>query len=204
MDIKNIVFDFDGVIADTEFFQLNVWKILLKERNLPHNNLNLSAIAGVPDLVAITKACPGLRKQEYVTLVKEKKNRCDDDFETIKPVPKIGKVFDSYYKDKHFFVCSNSPKKLIDNFMEKYFPNVKIECIVSKGDFIKPKPDPEPYLLLLKNSKITTDESVVIEDSIAGIKSAQQAGLNVIYLNRYKITIPNIFQIGSLNNFHIK
>ena len=49
------------------------------------------------------------------------------------------------------------------------------------GDVVKKKkPDPEIYLLALKNSHLEPKECVVIEDSHNGLLAAKAAGMNVV------------------------
>lgn len=202
-NVDNIIFDFDGVIADSEYFQLYIWESLLKERNLTLSNLKLKSIAGISDFLAISNLCPGLEEGDYKSLVDEKKKRFNDKIGMLKPVPGIERIFNQFLNRKAFFICSNSPRELIDFFMAKYFPFVKVKVIVSNGDFKSKKPDPEPYQVLLKRAQINALQAVVIEDSAAGVQSASGIGLNVIYLNRYDISIPEVPQIKSLEEFEM-
>lgn len=202
-NVNNIILDFDGVIADSEYFQLDIWEGLLKERNLPVNNLKLKAIAGISDFLAISNLCPGLEEGDYKDLVDEKKKRFNDKIDMLKPVSGIDRIFKLFLNRKAFFICSNSSRELIDFFMAKHFPFVRINVIVSKGDFKNRKPDSEPYHVLLRRARINAPQAVVIEDSAAGIHSASGVGLNVIYLNRYDIHIADVPQIKSLKEFEM-
>jgi len=57
-----------------------------------------------------------------------------------------------------------------------------IDFIVSGDDVTRGKPDPEPYLIALKQTSRNSTEIVVIEDSPQGASSAVSAGLRTFVL----------------------
>jgi beta-phosphoglucomutase-like phosphatase (HAD superfamily) len=64
--------------------------------------------------------------------------------------------------------------------VEKILSIMKLEdhfdCIVTRDEVKKGKPDPEIYLKTLDKLKINTDKVAIIEDSVSGIEAAQAAG----------------------------
>ena len=62
-------------------------------------------------------------------------------------------------------------KRFILNYMEFY---------LTVEDYARAKPDPEPYLRGLQRFGATTAETVVIEDSARGLKSAIAANIDCI------------------------
>lgn len=52
-----------------------------------------------------------------------------------------------------------------------------IDFVVSGDDVRKGKPDPEPYLVALQKSAISADQSLAVEDSPSGVRSALAAGI---------------------------
>jgi HAD superfamily hydrolase (TIGR01509 family) len=187
-EAKNLVIDFDGVIANSEEFQLAVWRELFTERRLPLDRLSLQAIAGFPDRRALAGLCPGLPTAFYEELVKEKKRRCIERVAEVQPVPGARQFLESVSGVKDLFICSGSPIATIERFLDWNFPSIRFHSIVGKGDYAHPKPCPDPYLALLERAKIRPQETVVIEDSQPGVESAQAAGLRVIRLDRYATT----------------
>jgi beta-phosphoglucomutase-like phosphatase (HAD superfamily) len=57
-----------------------------------------------------------------------------------------------------------------------------IDVIVTREDYKKSKPDPEPYLITAKKLNISPKDCVVIEDSLTGLKSAKSAGMKCIMI----------------------
>ncbi|KAA3658562.1 MAG: HAD family phosphatase [Calditrichaeota bacterium] len=198
MKKKNIIFDFDGVIADSEFFQLKIWDEVLRELGYDVGELPISAIAGIADELAIRNLLPAQSPAIYKKLVFEKKQRCQRQKLDIEPVRGIDEFLAFHQTEKSFSICSNSPASEIKEFTERHFPSIAFQKILGKGDFSKEKPDPAPYLKLIEITGILPDESVVVEDSVAGVKAARAAGLHVIYLDRYGIAIPNVQSVSSI------
>lgn len=60
---------------------------------------------------------------------------------------------------------------------EKYF-----DYITSAGEVKRSKPDPSIFLLSAKKMNVTPDRCLVFEDSFAGIEAAEKAGMKVIML----------------------
>ena len=79
-------------------------------------------------------------------------------------------------------ICSNSPKERIIRGLEKvcldkYFD----ESNIFSFDMVqKPKPDPDIYLTAVKVTGINPNYTVIIEDSIVGIKAGVAADMKVI------------------------
>jgi len=54
------------------------------------------------------------------------------------------------------------------------------DVIITGDDITRGKPDPQPYLLALDRLNVPASSSVVIEDSKSGIRSALEAGCDVL------------------------
>ncbi|MCA9730881.1 MAG: HAD family phosphatase [Deferribacteres bacterium] len=199
MKIKNILFDFDGVIADSEFFQLKIWGEILAEEGFAISELGISAIAGIADELAIQNLFPGQNEAIYRTLVRKKKQRCEERSQEIAPVQGMREFLNTYHSTRAFYICSNSHAREIRHFTQSHFPDIPFQKILGRGDFSNQKPDPAPYLKLMELTGITPAESIVIEDSAAGVKAAQAAGLTVIYFDRYGLKIPKVKAVVSLD-----
>jgi beta-phosphoglucomutase-like phosphatase (HAD superfamily) len=57
-----------------------------------------------------------------------------------------------------------------------------MEFHLTRGDYERAKPHPEPYLRGLQRFGATAAETVVVEDSARGLKSATAAGIDCIVI----------------------
>jgi len=60
--------------------------------------------------------------------------------------------------------------------------NDYIDVIITRENYKKSKPNPEPYLVTAKKLKVKPNECVVVEDSLPGLKSAKSAGMKCIVI----------------------
>lgn len=73
--------------------------------------------------------------------------------------------------------------------------NGVLGVLISGGDVSHPKPHPEPYLLAAERLGVDPVHCVAIEDSPAGVESAEAAGTQVLVL-------PGMHPVGSGPNHH--
>jgi HAD superfamily hydrolase (TIGR01509 family) len=69
------------------------------------------------------------------------------------------------------------------------------ETIVTRDDVVKPKPDPEPYLLAATRLGQAPPDCLAIEDSAMGVRAATSAGLQTIMVPDL---VPPTDEIGAL------
>ena len=181
--LEAIIFDFDGVLFDTEplWFKASL-NSLKKLKVIINKKITYKDTLGIHN------------DKVFELLVNEKLNNSS--------VKKINHIFKKEL-DKTFnkklepfsylrsFIKKAKPKLLIvsnNNYMlinkllsranlKKYFNK---RNIISCTRSIKPKPHPDGYIIALKKFNLKKDNILVIEDSETGISSAKNAGIKNI------------------------
>jgi len=190
--LKAIIFDFDGVITDSEPAHLKMFRKVLGEMGLSLSEKDYYDIyLGMDD-----KGC-------FSTLLKS--NGIDSNPEHIQSlIEKKTAYLMDYIKDNLFiypgvveFIGNSSKKYLlaiasgalrheIEFVLESAGLRSAFNIIVSAEDVGEGKPNPECFnkaverLNKVSNQRITPAECLVIEDSIAGIEAAKAAGMRCI------------------------
>ena len=99
--------------------------------------------------------------------------------EHAQPIP--GAVEAIQQSARHFKVAivSSSPRRVIDKFMDALgvTSEIKPELRIGAEDVRHPKPDPEGFLIAARRLSVHAAECLVFEDSSAGLRSAQAAGM---------------------------
>ncbi len=86
----------------------------------------------------------------------------------------IGLVTSAYYED------------VKDNFERNDAIQVgDFDHIITLEDVKYPKPDPQPYRMMMRQLGYNPENCLVIEDSLVGVTAALSAGANVIMLNEH-------------------
>ena len=209
--IKNIIFDFDGVLVDSETIVLKAFSKYMQECRIKINEKELANLLGKPTVVVID-----ILSEKYFPEVKKK---FSDDIMNIasniykKELKKIVGVEEFLEKSKHnLYIGSNSMKnRIVDGLkrvgLEKYFNSNQIYSL----DLVdNPKPLPDIYLKAVNDNDLIIDETIIIEDSVVGVKAGQDANVKVIGLtagghwgeNRDEKELINAGAIATANNYN--
>ena len=181
--IKNIIFDFDGVLVDSETIVLKAFSKYMQECRIKTNEKELANLVGKPTIVVID-----ILSEKYFP---ENKKKFSDYIMNIasniykKELKKIVGVEEFLEKSKHnLYIGSNSLKdRILDGLkrvgLEKYFNSNQIYSL----DLVdNPKPHPDIYLKAVNDNDLIINETIIIEDSVVGVQAGQDANVKVIGL----------------------
>ena len=195
--IKAIIFDFDGVIADTEPLHFNAFRNVLSKRGL-----ELSKEAYYENYLAYDDRTffqrfykdrgEELNKDILDGLTVMKSSIFDSIIKNnIKIYPGVIELINGFSSNYYIAIGSGALRKEIVSILKYIELEKHFSIIVSADDVEKCKPDPEVFLRVLKElnkeHKISENECLVIEDSIHGIHAAKNAGMRCLAVtNTYK------------------
>ena len=177
--IKAIIFDLDGVLIETEQETFKFYQQYLKKYNIILKDDNFKYKAGRKSKdfwrdVLSEKDLKKIYTTEITNLKRELFNKYPEKY--IKKIAGTEEMLQSL-KEKGFTlaVASQNEKAMIKTVLrflniEKYF-----DLVLSKNDIKSLKPDPEIYLLAMKQLNLTPDQCIVVEDSKDGIAAAKNA-----------------------------
>ncbi|GIW22380.1 MAG: phosphatase [Candidatus Sericytochromatia bacterium] len=180
--IELVIFDFDGLLVDSEPIYVNSNKRFLKER-------------GINDFSIINKLF-GLRAEEAFLLIKEtfsfkesieelmsiRNKYILEDFENgkLKLMPYVKEVLNKLRKYFKLAIGSSSKKYLLEKGLEIHNLSNYFDVIVTGDDVTKGKPEPDIYLKVAYLMNIQTQKSIVIEDAPNGIIAGKRAGMKTV------------------------
>jgi beta-phosphoglucomutase len=186
MTVKAVVFDFDGVLADSEPIHLRVFQDLLAPAGVTlTKEIYCERYLGYDDVGMMQKVSEDYRlllgDEEIEMIVAEKAKR----FEALvgtsnvlypaaEPcVRRLGAAF-------ALGIASGAIRADIDLMLRGAKLQDAFKFIVAAGDTDRSKPAPDPYLLAAKLHGVDAGSCVVIEDSRWGLQSARDAGMRTI------------------------
>ena len=197
--LKAVIFDFDGVIFDSEPLHFQAFNNALEKDGIeiPISKYYQDYL-GYTDYECIESVnkdySMGLDKNGMEDLAKRK---CDAFEELVRRNKNIIEGVAEFLEllkaeSVRMAICSGAIAYDVKIMLEGSDLADYFEFIVSADDVKKGKPDPEGYLLSLKKLNDTCDEKIeardciVIEDSHWGIEAAQKAGMpTVVVTNTY-------------------
>jgi 2-haloacid dehalogenase len=184
MIIKNIVFDFGGVLVDWNPRYL--YKDLFDDRREMEDFLstvctdhwNIQQDAGR----SLAEGTEILQKQfpKQSAMIQ----RFYDDWEVMlrDSIPENTKLLSEFDRDKYrLFGLTNWSGETFPIALKRFGFFQEFEGIVVSGDEKMIKPDKEIYLLLLSRYKLNAEDSIFIDDNLNNIIAAKSLGFHTIH-----------------------
>jgi len=181
--IKNIIFDFDGVLVDSEILVAKAFSKYLLKKNINLSEKEFSIFAGKKTVQVIKELSQkfNIKKEEafFDDIMKISHDIYDNE---LTPVVGAGNFLKN--ANLNYFIGSNSVKERIISGLKKV--NFEIffseEKIYSFDMVNQPKPYPDIYLAALERNNLNKHETIIIEDSVVGVQAGVNAGVKVIGL----------------------
>ena len=209
MKTKVFIFDLDGVIVDTAKYHYLAWKKLANNLNIDftheHNELlkgvsrvrSLEIILGLGNVEASDE-----QKNEWLVQKNKEYLEYIDKMDDSEILPGVMKVL-NFLKENNQPIILGSASKNARPILEKVNILNYFDDIVDGNDVSNAKPDPEVFIVGAKKANQTNENSIVFEDSVAGIEAANVAGMTSIgigessVLNEAKYNFNNFTEIST-------
>ena len=206
--LSAIIFDFDGVIADTEPLHFASFRQTLAEIDISLSESDYYAdYLGYDDrgcfIAALTKH---QRPTDPISLVKLMQRKAHAYLESVKNhlviFPGVREFVCEAAAAYPLAIASGALRHEIEVILEQAGLQKMFLHITSAEDVTRGKPDPQPFLHALnalnrprREQAITAESCLVIEDSIPGIRGAKTAGMKVL-------AVANTHTIQDLHEAH--
>lgn len=179
-----LIFDLDGVIADTAQFHEKAWFSFCKKHSIPisseqfRNQLFGRSNRGTLRIL-LGKDLP---ENEFRQMVDEKESLFRElASKNLKPIHGLIDFLKAAKKNKiPMAVASSAPAVNIHFSLEKTNTAGFFLHLVSSDEITRSKPDPEIFLKAAQKLGFRPADCVVFEDSYAGIEAGLSAGMKVI------------------------
>jgi len=184
MIIKTILFDFDGVVVDSERLHLKALGEVLHNHGISYPNDLLNDFVGKNDSLFYQYVIDNLNSSyELDYLLKQKNKIFDKIVRELQPI-------DGFLDFIDIVIQKNIPRAIVTSssgetlkMVSEIFPFQNyIDIVVCEEDTTRHKPHPEPYLLALERTGGEKETTLIIEDSANGIKAGKSAGYIVFGL----------------------
>ncbi|MDD3275828.1 MAG: HAD family phosphatase [Kiritimatiellales bacterium] len=179
--IKAIIFDFDGIIVDSERLHWAAFNKVLgplgKTISWPDY---VQTYIGFDDRDTFRHALPMLERAELAELIEKKAAAFQELLESdgAAALPGAVELIKHLSGNIPLAICSGALREDILPILGKLGISDAFNEIVTADDTHISKPDPAPYKLAMQKLGVTS--GLAIEDTPAGIASAKGAGLKVL------------------------
>jgi len=209
-ELKAVIFDLDGVIADTARFHYQAWKKLASEIEIDLTyefNENLKGVGRMESLDLILALTEKDYSNEEKIELANKKNRYYLEFvNRMTPsdlLPGVVKCFEVIKDNNIKIVLASASKNSLDVIKRLEIKNY-FDYVVSSKDILNSKPNPEIFIKAAKGIKVATKNCVGVEDSIAGILAINACNMFSVGIGNKKNLYPADICIKDLTEFDIE
>lgn len=183
MTSKAVIWDMDGVLADTTEAHFRTWVTSLAEWEIPldrdqfrglygmNNRDTLTTLLGRPPSPVELTTIAG--RKEYLFRLEAQR--------LVHPMPNVLNLLNELDQaDWSQALASSAPQANIDLLIDKFGIRDLFQAVLSGAELAAGKPDPMLFLMAAEALGLAPDRCVVVEDSPAGVEAAQRAGMHCI------------------------
>lgn len=183
--IKAIVFDFDGLILDTETPDYEAWREIYREYGQELPIATWGQIVGGNSTTSF-EPLPHLEKLTGRDLADlDLTARADRQrLARIHASAPLPGVLDTLHAARRqglkLGIASSSPHAWVDGHLRRLGLFDQFKAVICREDASAPKPDPALFLAVLQALHIAPAEAIALEDSPNGVAAARRAGIFVV------------------------
>jgi beta-phosphoglucomutase len=193
MTKKAFIFDLDGVIVDTARYHFLAWQKIAAELGVeftPEHNEELKGVSRVRSLEIILKLgniqASEENKNKWLTQKNEDYLAYIEHMDESEILPGVVTILE-YIKEKKQLIALGSASKNARPILEKVNILHLFDAIVDGNDVTNAKPDPEVFVRAAKLLNVSNENSIVFEDSVAGVQAANIANMTSVGIGDAKI-----------------
>ena len=188
-DCRAVVFDMDGVLADTEEFHLEAWGRLVEAHGLEDGEQGLSE-----EMLELIRSTFGQANDTIIPLLWEKAGRSPGDALAalslekeqcyrncargrVRPMPGIEDFLGLLKKENiPAAIGTSGPEENVSFILEEFNWRNVFHSLVHRSRFKKGKPAPDCFLVAAEELGQPPDKTIVFEDSVHGLMAANSGG----------------------------
>ena len=182
-EVKAVIWDMDGVIADTAQYHLKGWQMVFQKRGANYTEEDFRRNTGKrSDTIVREVLGEKIAQGEIIAIIREK----DENFrqlmgQNIRPFPGVLKLITSLKEHKFkIAIASSAPMDNIQLITQSLKIHNRFDAIISGWEVTKGKPDPQTFLLAAEKLGVEAEDCIVIEDAISGVTASRRAGMRCI------------------------
>jgi beta-phosphoglucomutase family hydrolase len=181
--IKAVLFDMDGVIAETEHVHIEAEKQTMLRHGVQITEDELHRYTGTTARQMFTELIAKYRIDTTFEEIFNEKEQImfkllEMDTQPVKGVIELlHKLIEKHVK---LAVASSSHRRLVQYVLRKFEITGLFDSIITAEDVAHGKPDPEIFLKSAERLKVSPAQCLVVEDAELGVEAAKAAGMKCL------------------------
>lgn len=207
---RALVFDFDGLIVDTEWPEYVCWRKAFESEGLALTPEDWVHVIGSPDVCDFSKVLEQRlgRRPDWESLTPRRLAWHKEEMGKQAVLPGVRELMEQgRAAGWGVGVASNSTAAWVEGNLERYGLLPLVQTVRSRDRVTRQKPFPDPFLLACQDLGADPAASWAFEDSFSGVTAARAAGLTVVAVPNRLTLLHDLGQahhrLGSLAGFRL-
>jgi beta-phosphoglucomutase family hydrolase len=182
-NLKAVLWDMDGVIADTAALHCKSWQVAFAKRGIAFTEEDFKHHFGQRnDTIIRSRMGEDVSVEEIEAIARDKEEYFREDargklapFEGVRDLLQIIR--------SHGFLCavaSSAPLENVQLILKEVGVESCFQAVVYGKEVKKGKPSPDVFLKAAQKLGVSPQNCIVIEDAVAGVRAAKAAGMRCI------------------------
>jgi HAD superfamily hydrolase (TIGR01509 family) len=183
--IQALIFDFDGLILDTESPEVRIWQELFSQygQEFPLDEwvrtVVGSTVSNLDPVIQLEKLTG--QPLDRVALHEQARRTRLAWQASLPPLPGVADyLYSARRLGLRLAVASSSPHTWVDAYLKRLGFYELFDVVICREDASRLKPFPDLFLAALSSLRLRPDQALAFEDSPNGVRAAQAAGLRVV------------------------
>jgi beta-phosphoglucomutase family hydrolase len=181
--LEAVLWDLDGVIADTGPYHCRAWQDVFRERGVNFTEVDFMRHFGQRNDTIIRSTLGGSIPPEELDVIANEKeaNYRRRVARNIKPLPGALELIRSLKQNEiKMAIASSAPMENIRLIIRGLGIDDYFQAIVWGREVAEGKPSPQIFLLAARKLEAEPRSCVVVEDAVAGVAAAKRAGMKCV------------------------
>ncbi len=182
-EIEAVIWDMDGVLADTASYHLSAWQEIFGKRGVKFTEEDFRRSFGRRNDTIIRKTLgEQIAQGEIEAIAREKEETFRRIIgQNIKSLPGAVELLQSLKKQGvKMAIASSTPIENIRLVTRSLGIENCFQALVTGHDVTEGKPSPRVFLLAAQRLGVEPRNCIVIEDAVAGVTAARRAGMRCV------------------------
>jgi beta-phosphoglucomutase family hydrolase len=179
-EVKGLIFDLDGTLADTMPYHYEGWKKACKKYGVEIDPSFLRLYAGSPGRMIASEIIKKSGLEGIVTadqIVEEKLAEFYKVQHKVKAIKPLADIARKYFKKLPMAIGTGGHREAVERTLEITGLREYFDIIVTASDVDNFKPDPETFLRCAELMNVEPAFIEVFEDGDLGLQAARMAGM---------------------------
>ena len=188
MQIKGLIFDCDGTLADTMPLHWRAWQLITRRHDLHFPEDRFYALGGVPsrDILKMLVEEQG-RSLDPIAVAHEKENAYVPLMAEIEPIHAVVEIARVNFGKTPMAVASGGTQAIITQVLEHLKIRHFFDAVVTSEMVKKQKPAPDIFLEAARRIGVEPQFCRAYEDTDLGLQAIRAAGMDAVDVRKLRV-----------------